>query len=164
MNNALMHAIFSMDAYNRGYDAGIEIYPENETDNKFIGTAKIIKNSSVVFNDADKDISFYALAYPKLVTFTDLNDPKSVTLAQVWERNRKDGLFYLKEDRMEKLFGEGVKLKSIVIETTDEPKTKTNILETLPKFDDEFWEWRKKLEYSDPRKISGTNFSKGTDK
>ena len=38
MNNALMHAILSIDAYNRGYDAGIEIYPENETDNKIMGT------------------------------------------------------------------------------------------------------------------------------
>ncbi|MEZ5815415.1 MAG: hypothetical protein R3E13_11960 [Alphaproteobacteria bacterium] len=60
--------------------------------------------------------------YPKLVTFTDMNDPKSVTLVQVWERQRS-GLFSLKEDRFEELFGEGVKLKGITLEITDEPVT-----------------------------------------
>ena len=58
--------------------------------------------------------------YPKLVTFTDMNDPKSVTLVQVWER-KKDGHFFLKEDRMEELFGAGVSLKGITLEITDEP-------------------------------------------
>ncbi|MEK7802218.1 MAG: hypothetical protein AAB276_07175, partial [Pseudomonadota bacterium] len=49
--------------------------------------------------------------YPKLVTFTDMNDPKSVTEAQVWDSEFKTGLYFLKEDRMEKLFGKGVHLK-----------------------------------------------------
>lgn len=59
---------------------------------------------------------------PKLVTFTDMNDPTSVILAQVWERKGRGG-FYLAEDRMEALFGEGVKLKGITLEITDEPVT-----------------------------------------
>ncbi len=63
INSNLMNAILSMDAYNRGYNAAIEIYPEDQTDNKFLGTAKIVKNSSVVFNDSDQAIGFYALAY-----------------------------------------------------------------------------------------------------
>lgn len=60
--------------------------------------------------------------YPKLVTFTDIGDPKSVVEAQVWER-QKNGMFFLKEDRMEQLFGQGVHLKNITLEITDEPVT-----------------------------------------
>jgi len=64
--------------------------------------------------------------YPNLVTFKDVNDPKSVTLVQEWERTRGQSLghqFKLKNDRMEEFFGEGVKLKKITIEITDEPVT-----------------------------------------
>ncbi len=64
----------------------------------------------------------YFPGYPKLVTFTDMDDPKSVTLAQTWTRNDK-GLYGLQEDRMEELFGQGVKLKGITLEITDEPVT-----------------------------------------
>lgn len=64
----------------------------------------------------------YFPGYPKLVTFTDMNDPKSVTLAQIWERNGA-GYYDLKEDRMEALFGKGVKLQDITLEITDEPVT-----------------------------------------
>lgn len=60
--------------------------------------------------------------YPKLVTFTDMNDPKSVTLAQVWIRE-DSGKYALQEDRMEKLFGKGVRLKDITLEITKEPAT-----------------------------------------
>lgn len=60
--------------------------------------------------------------YPKLVTFTDMNDPKSVTEAQVWTRG-DDGYFTLTNDRMEELFGKGVHLKDITLEITDEPVT-----------------------------------------
>ena len=105
--------------------------------------------------------------YPKLVTFTDMNDARSVTLVQEWERNQQAGKPFeqqrtLKSDRFEELFGAGVKLKSITIEITDEPKTKTGILEVLPKFDDEFWKWLKTLKYGDPRRVSGANFSRGS--
>ena len=60
--------------------------------------------------------------YPKLVTFKDLNDPKSVTLSQVWKRDDR-GYYYLDEDRMEELFGKGVKLKDITLEITDDEVT-----------------------------------------
>jgi hypothetical protein len=39
--------------------------------------------------------------YPDLVTFTDMNDPNSVTRVQVWKR-QKDGHFELAEDRMQR--------------------------------------------------------------
>lgn len=69
--------------------------------------------------------------YPKLFTFTDMSDPKSVILAQVWQR-QEQGLYRLKEDRMEELFGAGVKLKSIELEITDEPVTWGVVDEYLP--------------------------------
>ena len=68
--------------------------------------------------------------YPKLVTFTDINDLKSVTSILEIENcragtSRKEdckqkGAHIVKND-MQKLFGEGVKLKSITLEMTDEP-------------------------------------------
>lgn len=64
----------------------------------------------------------YPPGYPKLVTFKDMNDPKSITEVQIWER-KKDGLFFLKGDRTEDLFGKGVKLKDITLEITDESVT-----------------------------------------
>lgn len=60
--------------------------------------------------------------YPKLVAFTDMKDPKSVTQAQVWER-QPDNVYALKQDNMEKLFGKGVHLKDITLEITKEPVT-----------------------------------------
>ena len=62
--------------------------------------------------------------YPKLVMFKDMSDPLSVVQIQEWERvfsHERGKNFKLEEDRMEELFGEGVKLKSITIEITDEP-------------------------------------------
>ncbi|NCT40258.1 MAG: hypothetical protein GW778_01155 [Alphaproteobacteria bacterium] len=68
----LMHAILSMDAYNRGYDASIEL------SNGGVGDAEIAKTTldgitvnldSIIIRDPvtgerlDDDIGFYALAY-----------------------------------------------------------------------------------------------------
>lgn len=61
--------------------------------------------------------------YPKLVTFKDMNDPKSVTLAQEWVISGGKKPLELKADHMEELFGKGVKLKDITLEITDEPVT-----------------------------------------
>lgn len=90
--------------------------------------------------------------YPKLVTFTDLNDPKSVTLVQVWERDKK-GYFHLKEDRMAELFGEGVKLKDITFEITDEPVMWGIVDGYLPDALQELKENWKKLPYSEKERI-----------
>lgn len=64
--------------------------------------------------------------YPMLVTFKDLNDPLSVTEVQEWThvpRQERGKNFVLTKDRMEELFGEGVKLRDITLEITDEPVT-----------------------------------------
>lgn len=68
--------------------------------------------------------------YPKLVKFKDINDPKSVVEAHIWER-KDDGMFFLREDRMAELFGKGVKLRDITLEITREPMTKM-IAQILP--------------------------------
>jgi len=71
--------------------------------------------------------------WPQFVTFTDMNDPKSVTLVRGGKFNsvtqKHDPV-----DDLEELFGAGVKLKSIELEITDEPVTwKINeILSWLP--------------------------------
>lgn len=75
--------------------------------------------------------SEYPPGYPKLVMFKDINDPKSVTEVQIWERNDR-GLFGLKEDRMQELFGPGIKLKDITLEITDEPVTSGIVDKALP--------------------------------
>jgi hypothetical protein len=45
MTNALTNAILSMDAYNRGYAAGINLT------GTAVGNATILTDSTVVFND-----------------------------------------------------------------------------------------------------------------
>lgn len=87
--------------------------------------------------------------YPKLVTFTDMDDPMTVTLAQVWERDQ-DGFYFLKEDRMEELFGEGVKLNDIVFEITEEPVI-SGIIEIIPWLEDV------KVGYLDGRTVRTSN-------
>lgn len=84
-----------------------------------------------------------SFAYPKFVTFTDLDDPKSVTL--VYERgNCKEAEPLPKEcdanpkgsfekvNRFKELFGEGVSLKDITLEITDEPIIWGKVDEFLP--------------------------------
>ena len=58
----LFLAILSMDAYNRGYNAGIQISDEEGTQ---IGAAKINVTSGQVnsIKDAAQAASFYAVAY-----------------------------------------------------------------------------------------------------
>jgi len=55
--------------------------------------------------------------YPLLVTFSDVDDPKS--------------LQKLDPDNLAAIFGEGYKLKSITLEITDEPVTKGRVEQVL---------------------------------
>ena len=83
--------------------------------------------------------------YIKLVTFTDMDDPKSVALVYgkgvcAWAKEppaecegvMKSGT-YTAVNRFEELFGEGVRLKGITLEITDEPVTWGVVDEWLPK-------------------------------
>jgi hypothetical protein len=89
MDDTLFYAILSMDSYNRGYDAGIEIDEEDE-----IGNATIIESSSVlgtrVVNEQevhiDQSIGFYALAYDLGAdqTVISIRGTNHESLAQLW--------------------------------------------------------------------------------
>jgi hypothetical protein len=84
--------------------------------------------------------------FPRFMTFSDLNDPKSI--------------MSIDRKMMSKTFGEGVKFKQISIEITDEPVTRGVSEKYLPSFGDEtgFYQWLSKLEFSDPRRITRANF------
>jgi hypothetical protein len=58
---------------------------------------------------------------PRIVTFADLNDPMSVQLVYASKSYAAGGQD--RNDHFEELFGKGVKLKSVMIEITDEPVT-----------------------------------------
>ncbi len=78
--------------------------------------------------------------YPQLVTFTDPDDPKSVENILTIERVGKgystkiwDRVYKVTENRMDELFGDGVRIESITVEMTDDPVT-WGVVETyLPK-------------------------------
>ena len=61
-------------------------------------------------------------SHPLMVTFKDINDPKTVEIVYAAERywDGKDQ-YRVKENNFEKLFDKGVKLKEVTIEITDEP-------------------------------------------
>ncbi len=68
--------------------------------------------------------------YPKFVRFRDPGDPKTVEnlmeMRGCTEDDHVENWKYtlcLKEDHFEKAFGQGVKLKSVIVEMTDEPVT-----------------------------------------
>jgi len=61
MNNALMNAILSMDAYNHGYDESVTLATVlNSTQ---IGNATIIAQSDITGGSDAREAGFYALAY-----------------------------------------------------------------------------------------------------
>ena len=75
--------------------------------------------------------------YPMLVTFSDLKDPKTVKkVLEIESDGRYPPTYTVTADHFEELFGEGVKLKDITIEMTDEPVTYEVIkwLPWLPKY------------------------------
>ena len=60
MNQDLFLAILAMDAYNRGYGAGIA---NLGAEGSWLGEAKIIRQSDVDPNTPGVDAGFYAVAY-----------------------------------------------------------------------------------------------------
>lgn len=60
--------------------------------------------------------------WPTFVTFTDINDPKSVVLVRGWRFDVQEQKQFPVDD-FENKFGKGVSLKEITIEVTDEPVT-----------------------------------------
>lgn len=77
--------------------------------------------------------------YPTLVTFTNIDDPLSVEL--LIEKQQENGWplkYTIKADHFSKYFGDGVSLKNITVEMTDEAVTKgiLHTLEWIPNFFD----------------------------
>jgi len=115
--------------------------------------------------DIDKRLNYYQklkprtkadlkINQPKIVTFTNINDPKTVVV--VYE-NTLYANGHKKTDNFEKVFGKDITLKTITIEMTDDPVT-WDVEKYISPFNKSFWEWRKKLKYDDPRKIGFYNF------
>lgn len=108
-----------------------------------------------VGSKAEFDVSKYP-GGPTLVTFTDINDPKTVMPVMVWSKNEK-GTYVLTEDHMREVFGDGVKLKAIYVEITNEAINRI-ISKYLPKYTEDFWEWFQTLKYGDSRRITDADF------
>lgn len=60
-NSPLFKALLAMDSYNRGYGASLNV--GSGAVNTYLGSVKIIANSTGVFNGDDDDVGFYAIAY-----------------------------------------------------------------------------------------------------
>lgn len=73
-------------------------------------------------------------AWPKMVTFLDPDDPKTVKQAFKVENDKNDRIsdFEITENNLEKYFGEGVSIKSVRVEMTDEPVTEGLVDQYLP--------------------------------
>ncbi len=99
-------------------------------------------------------------SFLKVVTFEDPKDPKSIKLVYLFEEY-SNGL--KQEDNFEEIFGAGVHLKSMTVEITDESASTGEIDRYMPPLthDTGYWEWRKKLSYNDPRKITEKDFKRG---
>jgi hypothetical protein len=72
----LFKAILAMDAYNRGYDAGINTLPSNTDGSVKIGSAKIIDDRG---DTSAQAIGFYAVAYDysgeTIISYRGTDDP-----------------------------------------------------------------------------------------
>lgn len=102
-------------------------------------------------------------SYPTFLTFTDLNDPKSVQLAYKTEMVGGHGSGKYKiTDNMAELFGEGVTIKEVSIQRTIKPVT-DSVERYLPPYKGgkAFKTWYEKLPYGDPRQVTKSDFKKG---
>ncbi|SNS98357.1 type I secretion C-terminal target domain (VC_A0849 subclass) [Sphingomonas laterariae] len=62
-SDILMNAILSLDAYNRGYDAGVQITEPDDITPYKVGNATFLKQSSVAESSEGVTAGFYAIAY-----------------------------------------------------------------------------------------------------
>lgn len=75
--------------------------------------------------------------YPQFVHFKDIDNPKTVELVMEMkscgnpQSGIPRGMACIEKDRFEEIFGEGVRLKSVTAEMTDEPITLGQVSRTL---------------------------------
>lgn len=112
-------------------------------------------------------------SWPTMVTFTDMDDPKSVkpvitiqrcnwgVKGEVEKRCNKDGA-YIKENNLEDFFGEGVSIQNVTIEIVDQPITKKihSLLPWLQKINGGYLHGGKTSRKA-PLGLHGGNFDKG---
>lgn len=103
--------------------------------------------------------------YPVMVHFKDPQDPKTVESLLEYkpcpdEKGIPRNSRCITDDHFAEFFGEGVRLKSVSIEMTDEPVTKGLVQKYLPTYQpiEAYMQWFKSLEYSDPRRLLPSNF------
>lgn len=84
-------------------------------------------------HDYEKSTSFtpFSRHHPQLVYFKDLDSPSSMVLIPARDTSLKDGLDYSSPHELSGIFGDGVFVKSVTVETTDEKVTR-NIEALLP--------------------------------
>lgn len=126
--------------------------------------------SSQIAKPLDADVTFIGSRplppslYPMFVRFRDMNDPKTVENLMSQERCPDTSGYPVKycitEDRFAEAFGDGVKLKSVTLDLTNEPVTSGIVAKYAPSFNpyDEFLKWYSSLPYGDPRKIGPDSF------
>lgn len=97
--------------------------------------------------------------YPMFVTFTDLNDPKTIVSLLDYKPNTTYPRQYtIEKNDFEKYFGKGVSLKSVTLEMTDEPDS-SEISKYIP------WFGTKKigLDFWNPQKPNPENYLTSSD-
>jgi hypothetical protein len=109
------------------YDRGIEDHARRIVYDVFpySGGYSTVEGIRHYRNLKHREATLTQAQYPLLVTFKDLDDPKTVTrvLDMEWHGPTTNAMFSIKADHFEELFGKGVRLKEITIEMTDEPVT-----------------------------------------
>ena len=157
----VLFALMSGWPYGRDYNSKIMLAAFPSGEKRFtpqsIRYYKSLKDTKVVLDESH---------YP---TFLHFKNPKDITSAElVMEMGWKDdpdghgkyGEYVLKENKFEKIFGKGVKLKEISIETTDEPVTKV-IDKYLPPFGPQWAKWQNSLPVDSSLKFDKLDFKRG---
>jgi len=105
--------------------------------------------------------------YPKFVHFKDSADPKTVKLVLEMEPcidpetvRSSNASYCITKDRFAEIYGEGVRLKSVTVEMTDEEVTRGVVERYMPSYANqrEYMDWLLSLSYGDPRRIGPDAF------
>ena len=127
-----------------GYYAFLDSFPTPKSVDSSVGVVKYYNSLKTGKAEMTGD------NLPMLVRFKDINDPKSV--------ERVD------PSNLAATYGEGVSLKSVTIEITDDPIT-TGIEKVLPSWKDtDFAKWQASLPYGHPLTFDRSDFIKGARK
>jgi hypothetical protein len=126
--------------------------------------AKNVFKSLAQDNDS-RVVELLPAQYPKIVNFKDRNDPKTIELVLETEpcADPKTGIPHstscVKNDRFGEIYGEGVRLKSVNVERTEEQVTR-HVEKLMPSYRDQssYMQWFRTLPYGDPRTVNANDF------